>query len=135
MAAKEPAAEPDDDRPELLIKLQERKRRHQERGRLTRIAVVAVGLLLIPVGLLLSAPGVPGPGFAVILLGISFLALEFDPAERLLERVIVWGDRVGDRVKAASPREKVVAAVLGALALAAVTVVVVLWNVPLVPIL
>jgi Putative transmembrane protein (PGPGW) len=135
MAAEEHAAEPEDDRPELLVKLQERKRRHQARGRLHRLAVVALGVMLIPIGMFLSAPGVPGPGFAVILLGISFLALEFDPAERFLERVIVWGDRVGDRVKVATPREKGIAAVLIVATLAAAVAVVVLWDVPLVPVL
>jgi uncharacterized protein (TIGR02611 family) len=129
------AAEPEDDRPRLLIELQERKRRHQERGRLTRLAVVALGVILIPIGLLLSAPGVPGPGFAVILLGISFLALEFNPAERLLERVIRWGDRAADRVQAATPREKLVATMVATIALAGALAVVLLWDVPLVPVL
>lgn len=131
----EQTAAPQDDRPDLLIKLQERKRRHQERGRLHRLAVVALGAMLIPVGAFLSAPGVPGPGFAVILLGISFLALEFDPAERFLERVIVWGDRVADRAQVATPREKAIAAVVGAIVLAGCVAIVLLWDVPFVPVL
>ncbi|MGH2803945.1 MAG: PGPGW domain-containing protein, partial [Thermoleophilaceae bacterium] len=80
----------DDDRPELLIKLQERKRRHKERSLLHRVGVVLLGLLIVAVGVVLSGPGVPGPGIAVIVIGVGFLALEFDWAERLLERVIVW---------------------------------------------
>ena len=44
----------------------------------------------------MSGPGVPGPGIATILLGLVLLALEFERAERLLERVIVWGERAAD---------------------------------------
>ena len=77
----------------------------------------------------------PGPGFLVILLGISFLALEFDRAERLLERVIIWGDRVADRVEASSRREKIAAAVVVGLLVAAFVVAAVLWDIPFVPVL
>ncbi|MDQ4048124.1 MAG: PGPGW domain-containing protein, partial [Actinomycetota bacterium] len=83
----------EDDRPEMLVKLQERKKRHAQRSLPTRIAVVVLGVVLVVAGILLSGPGIPGPGFLVILLGLSFLALEFDRAERLLARAIIWGDR------------------------------------------
>ena len=126
---------PEDDRPELLIKLQERKERHKQRHIAHRVAVVALGALLIPIGIVMSGPGVPGPGFLVILLGISFLALEFDRAERLLERVILWGDRVADRVEASSAGEKIAAAVVVGLLVAAFVVAAVLWDIPFVPVL
>ena len=42
-------------------------------------------------------PGVPGPGIATILLGLFLLALEFERAERLLERAIVGRARGGAR--------------------------------------
>ncbi|HEY6779919.1 MAG TPA: PGPGW domain-containing protein [Thermoleophilaceae bacterium] len=135
MAAEEQAERPEDDRPELLIKLQERKERHKQRHIVHRAAVVALGALLIPIGIVMSGPGVPGPGFLVILLGISFLALEFDRAERLLERVIVWGDQLKDRVEASSTHEKVIAGVMATLALAAFAAWAVFWNIPLVPLL
>jgi uncharacterized protein (TIGR02611 family) len=138
MATEQQAAEagppPDDDRPELLIKLQERKERHKQRHILHRAAVVALGALLIPVGILMSGPGIPGPGFLVILLGISFLALEFDRAERLLEKVIVWADGAKDRLEAASTREKIAAGVAIAVVVAAFVVAAVLWNIPLLPV-
>lgn len=85
-------------------------------------------------GIALAAPGVPGPGFAVILLGLAFLALEFDRAERLLERAIVWGDHAKDRAEEASPRQKLVAGTLTALAVAAAVAAALLWDVPLVPV-
>jgi uncharacterized protein (TIGR02611 family) len=137
MAAEEQAARAtpeDDDRPQLLIKLQERKERHKQRHILHRVVVVALGALLIPVGIVMSGPGVPGPGFLVVLLGISFLALEFDRAERLLERVILWGDRAKDRIEASSRRERLAAGVVIALVVAACVAAALLWDIPLLPV-
>lgn len=128
--AAEPETEVDDDRPELLRKLEERKARHAERGIVARVGVVILGVILVLAGIVMSGPGVPGPGIVVILLGLSFLALEFDRAERLLAKAIVWGDNAKDRAEAASPRQKALAAVLGVLALAAVVAAVLLWNLP-----
>ena len=128
------AGEEDDDTPELLVKLRERKERHKQRHILHRIAIVIVGVLIVLAGGALSAPGVPGPGIAVIVIGLGFLALEFDWAERLLERAIVWGDRVKDRAEETSTAQRVVAGLVGALALAAFVVAAVLWDIPLLPI-
>jgi uncharacterized protein (TIGR02611 family) len=125
---------PEDDTPELLVKLRERKERHKERHLLHRIAIVLVGILIIIAGGALSAPGVPGPGIAVILIGLGFLALEFDWAERLLERAIIYADRVKDRAEETSTKQRVLAGVAGALALAAFVVAAILWDIPLLPI-
>ena len=97
----------DDDRPELLIKLQERKARHKQRNIVHRAAVVVFGVLVILVGIVLSGPGVPGPGFLVILIGLGFLALEFDRAERLLEKAIIWGDQLAERAEQTSTAQRV----------------------------
>lgn len=127
------AEEPDDDRPELLRKLEERKARHAQRGIVARVGVVVLGVFLVLAGAFMSGPGVPGPGIVVALLGLSFLALEFDRAERLLERAIVWADKAKDRAEAASPRQKALTGVLAALALVAFVVAAVLWDIPLLP--
>ena len=124
-----------DDKPELLKKLQERKERHEEAGILKRIGVVVLGVLLVLAGIVMSGPGVPGPGILVILIGLSFLALEFDRAERLLERAIVWGDNAAERAQNASPRQKAITTVLGTVAVAAFVVAAVLWDIPLIPVL
>src|SRR5215216_4668048 len=94
---------PEDDRPELLVKLHERRLHHQQRGRLHRAAIVALGFFLIMIGIGMSGPGVPGPGIATILVGLTFLALEFDRAERLLERAIRWADVAKDRAEQSTP--------------------------------
>src|SRR5919198_5531826 len=128
MAMDDRAARPDpigpseDDRPELLIKLQERKVRHQQRNIFQRAAIVVLGVLIVFAGILLSLPGVPGPGIVTIIFGVGFLALEWDWAERLLERVIIWGDRAAERAANATMRERVVTGILTVLAVAAFAV-------------
>jgi uncharacterized protein (TIGR02611 family) len=129
-----PDREPEDDRPEMLRQLEERKARHAQRGIVARAGVVVLGVVLVLLGILMSGPGIPGPGIVVILLGLSFLALEFDWAERLLGKAIVWADNAKDRAQAASPRQKALTAALALLALAAFVVAAVLWDIPLLPV-
>jgi uncharacterized protein (TIGR02611 family) len=125
---------PADDRPELLKKLQERKERHKQRHIVHRAGVVFVGCLIVLAGIVMSGPGVPGPGIAVILVGLGFLALEFDRAERLLERFIVWADQAAERAEQTSTAQRAVAVIAAAIAVAAFAVAAILWDIPLMPI-
>lgn len=127
-------AERDDDKPEMLVKLQERKERHAERGLPARIGVVVIGVLLVILGIFMSGPGIPGPGIVVILIGLSFLALEFDRAERLLEKVIVWADNAKERAENAPRSQKIATGVIGALLLAGFVVWAILDDIPLLPV-
>jgi uncharacterized protein (TIGR02611 family) len=126
--------EEDDDTPELLVKLRERKERHKERHIVYRAGVVVLGVLVVAAGIVMSGPGVPGPGIAVILIGLGLLALEFDRAERLLERAIIWADRAKDRAEETSTKQRVLAGIAGALAVAAFVAAAILWDIPLLPI-
>jgi uncharacterized protein (TIGR02611 family) len=99
-----------------------------------RVAVVVLGFLIVCAGILMSLPGAPGPGIAVILIGLGFLALEFDRAERLLERAVVWADRAKDRAEETSTGQRILAGVVGALAVAGFIVAALLWDIPLLPI-
>jgi uncharacterized protein (TIGR02611 family) len=123
-----------EDRPELLRKLEQRKARHQERGVFARVGVVVLGVVLVALGILMSGPGVPGPGIVVILIGLSFLALEFERAERLLEKAIIWADRAKVRAEAASPAQKAASAVAALVAVAAFVFAAVRWDIPLLPV-
>jgi uncharacterized protein (TIGR02611 family) len=123
-----------DDRPELLVKLQERKERHKQRHPVHRAAVVVLGFLIVLAGIVLSGPGVPGPGIVVILIGLGFLALEFDRAERLLEKAIIWGDRAAERAERTSTGQRLLAGVLAALAIAGFVAAAILWDIPLLPV-
>ena len=125
---------PEDDTPELLVKLRERKERHKQRHLLHRIGIVILGVLVVLAGLFMSGPGVPGPGIAVILIGLGFLALEFDWAERLLERGILYADELKDRAEETSTAQRVLAGLIAAMAVAAFVVAAVLWDIPLLPI-
>jgi uncharacterized protein (TIGR02611 family) len=124
-----------DDRPELLIKLQDRKARHKQRHIVHRVAVVVAGVLIVCVGVVLTLPGVPGPGILTIILGVGFLALEFDRAERWLERVIIWGDTAAERAERSTTRQRVTAGIVTALAAGGFVAAAILWNIPLVPVL
>ena len=57
----------------------------------------------------MSGPGVPGPGIVTIVVGLGFLALEFDWAERWLERVIIWGDRAAERAERTTTKQRIAA--------------------------
>ncbi len=135
MAAEDSADRREDDRPELLIKLQERKERHQQRNIFQRAAVVVAGVLIVMAGIVMSGPGVPGPGILTILIGLGFLALEFDWAERWMEKVIIWGDGAAERAEQTTTKQRVVAGITTALAVGAFAVAAILWDIPLVPIL
>ena len=124
-----------DDRPELLIKLQERKALHKQRNMLHRIAIVIIGVLIVLAGIVMSGPGVPGPGIVTIILGLGFLALEFDWAERWLERVIIWGDHVAERAERTTKRQRVAAGLATAAAAAAFAFWAIRDDIPLVPVL
>src|SRR5918995_6046558 len=134
MATEEAASRDGDDTPELLIKLRERKERHKQRHIVHRVGVVVLGFLIVLAGIVMSGPGVPGPGIAVILIGLGFLALEFDRAERLLERAVIWADRAKGRAEETSPRQRSLAGLAGALVVAAFLIAAILWDIPLLPI-
>lgn len=135
MATEDAAGPPPDDTPELLIKLRERKERHKQRNIFQRIGIVFLGVLVVIAGIIMSGPGVPGPGIVTILFGLGFLALEFDWAERWMERVIVWGDRAAERAEQTSTRQRVIAGIAAVLVAGAFVTAAILWDIPLVPIL
>jgi uncharacterized protein (TIGR02611 family) len=124
-----------EDIPDLIRKLRERKVRHKQRHIVHRAAVVLLGCLLVLAGIVMSGPGVPGPGIATILVGLGLLALEFERAERLLERAVVWGERAAQRAERTTTGQRVAGGIAAALALGAFVVAAVLWDIPLLPVL
>lgn len=118
----------------LIERLEERRERHLQRSRLYRAAVVLAGFVLILAGIVLSGPGVPGPGFLVILIGLGLLALEFAWAARTLERAVEYGERAKERAERASPWQRVLGGVVAALALGAFVAAAILYDIPLLPV-
>ena len=108
-----------------------RRSRHRERPRAYRIGFAGLGFLVLGAGIAMLV--LPGPGVAVIIVGLAMLALEFAWAERGLVRAVERMDRARDAAVQASPRQRVVA--LSLLAAAAVLVVAGFWylDVPFVP--
>jgi uncharacterized protein (TIGR02611 family) len=135
MTTEEATGPGEDDRPELLIKLQERKVRHKQRNILQRAAIVFLGILIVIAGIVMSGPGVPGPGIVTIVIGLGFLALEFDWAERWLERVIIWGDTAAERAEQTTTKQRVAAGIATAAAIGAFAAAAILWDIPLMPVL
>jgi uncharacterized protein (TIGR02611 family) len=48
-----------------------------------RVLRITSGILLLVAGLVLMIPGIPGPGFLLIFLGLSILAVDYVWAHRL----------------------------------------------------
>lgn len=76
-------------------KLADKREAHQQRSRTYRIAYVAAGVVVLIAGIL--AIPFPGPGWAIVFVGLGMLALEFTWAERLaiivlngLQRFWTW---------------------------------------------
>jgi Zn-dependent membrane protease YugP len=113
-----------------IKKLRRRKERHQQRSKLYRIPFAIVGGMIVLAGVLLSLPGVPGPGILLVALGLAMLALEFDRAERLLEKII---DRVEEAREKTSAAQEIALAVLGLAAIAGYVVAALLWEIPVLP--
>ena len=110
----------------LLDRLHARRERHARRSLAYRVGFGAAGFAVVAAGVVLSLPLVPGPGIPLIVVGLAMLALEFDWAERLLERIVLRVDRVLLRPGA-------LLVVLAALA-AAVVLAAVLVDVPYLPV-
>jgi uncharacterized protein (TIGR02611 family) len=113
-----------------IERLRERRERHKQRHKLYRFGVGLLGGFLILAGLALSLPGVPGPGLVVVAIGLGLLALEFDRAERLLERIL---ERIEDATEGAKPWQKALVAALVVVGAVGSIVLVVFWDVPLIP--
>jgi uncharacterized protein (TIGR02611 family) len=118
-------------RPRLIERVRARQQSHKERNRVYRVGVAVLGFLLCAAGLVMLIT--PGPGIPVIVLGLGLLALEFAWAERWLERLLDRAEQAVDQVSQGSPAKRAAILSAGVLALAAVVVMVVLWDIPYFP--
>jgi uncharacterized protein (TIGR02611 family) len=114
-------AESEEERPHVFKRLHAYLHRHPITALATKIVVTIVGTLVIMVGIILSGPGVPGPGFVVIIFGLAILSTEFEWAERLLTRARRWLERSRDRVRDMDPVVRRRRIVVGLLAMAVVS--------------
>ena len=118
--------------PKLVRKLRERQVEHKQRGRLYRWGFAAVGATVLLVGIAMLV--LPGPAFVVIPIGLAILSLEFEWAERLLEKALIKGEEAKRKAAAASPAQKRLSAAAVVLGAAACVAAVLLWDIPFVPV-
>lgn len=103
-----------------LKRLHARLHAHPVTGAVTKVVITIAGLVVIAVGVVLSGPGIPGPGFVVIIAGLALLATEWSWAERLLTKARAALKKQTDKVRAMDPAVRRRRAVLGTLAVVVV---------------
>ena len=116
-----------------IEKLHRRREAHQDRHKLVRVGVVVLGVVITLAGIVMTGP-IPGPGFLVIPIGLTLLALEFTWAERLLERIVVWADNAREQAANRSKGQKIATGVAIAIAIAAFVTAAILWDIPVLPV-
>jgi uncharacterized protein (TIGR02611 family) len=113
--------------------VRERKEHHKQRGRLYRAGWVVAGVIVMIVGGALSLPGVPGPGLVLVVVGLGMLALEFDRAERVLEKILGRVEHVIDEAVDAPRWQQALGILVTLAAFVAVGAAFYLWDVPVLP--
>ncbi len=124
-----PAPQP---RSRWAAKLERRRERYQERGRLYRVGFQIVGVLITLAGVVMLVT--PGPAFVLIPIGLAMLAMEFAWAEAALEKALEQAEKAQAGAKEASTRSKVLTVLAGVLVVAAVVGAIFYADVP-VPVL
>jgi uncharacterized protein (TIGR02611 family) len=109
------------ERPRIIERLLARREQHRTRHILFRVAWGIAGGLVLVAGLIMLVT--PGPAFVLIPVGLAMLALEFEWAERLLERALLQAERARAKAAATSPFQRVAGAIVAAGALAGALVV------------
>ena len=123
----------DDGRPrhKLIERLELRRAVHRERHPLFRIAFGIGGVIVTLAGVIMLVT--PGPAFVLIPIGLAMLSMEFVWAERLLAKSLEQAAVAQEKAARTTRRERVLAALAGLLALAAVVLAVLWWDIPLLP--
>ncbi len=88
-------------------------------------AVVLTGLALVPL---------PGPGWAIVFIGLGMLALEFEWAENLMEKVLNRLEFAQEAARNATPLQKALGIAGTVLGIAACVAAAILWDIPLLPV-
>jgi len=127
----------DDARPrsrarQLLESLEDRRAAFRDRHVLYRSVFVVLGVAVTLAGFAMLV--LPGPAIVVIPVGLAMLALQFDWAERALERAVDQAERAADAASASSPVQRVLVGVAVAVAAAALAVWAYVGDVPFLPV-
>jgi uncharacterized protein (TIGR02611 family) len=115
----------------LIERVRARRDRHKERNRIYRVVFAVAGFAVLLAGVIMLVT--PGPGIAVILIGLGMLALEFAWAERWLERVLTRAEAAVDHVAQGPPWQRAAVLALGVVTAIAFGAIVFLWDIPYLP--
>ena len=116
----------------LAEKLARRRERHIQHGTAYRVVFVIVAFVILIGGLALVP--LPGPGWAIVFIGLGMLALEFKWAENLMEKILDRFEAAKESAANASPLQKALGIAATALGIAACVAAAILWDIPLLPV-
>ena len=126
------AESPPEHRLSLSEKLARRRERHIRRSMAYRVLFVILAFAVLIGGLALIP--LPGPGWAIVFIGLGMLALEFKWAENLMEKILDRLEAAKRSAADASPLQKALGIVATAVGIAACVAAAILWDIPLLPV-
>jgi uncharacterized protein (TIGR02611 family) len=118
-------------RPKLIERLELRRATHRERHPLYRVAFGIGGAVVTVAGLIMLVT--PGPAFVLIPIGLAMLSMEFVWAERLLVKSLEQAAVAQEKAAQTTTGQRILAAIATLLAIAALVLVVLWWDVPVLP--
>lgn len=118
-------------KPRIVRRLEAQRERHRQRGLLVRVLYTVVGFTVLIAGLLMLV--LPGPALLVIPIGLALLSLEFVWAEGLLERALQHAEAAKRKAQESTHTQRLLGAIAGALAVAAIVVWGLIGDIPLLP--
>jgi uncharacterized protein (TIGR02611 family) len=116
----------------LSEKLAQRRERHIQRSMPYRVAFMVAAFAVLLGGIALIP--LPGPGWAIVFVGLGMLALEFKWAENLMEKILDRLEGAKDAAENASPAQKALGVVATVLGIAACVAAAILWDIPVLPV-
>ena len=116
----------------LSEKLARRRERHIQHSTAYRVLFVIAAFAILIGGLALVP--LPGPGWAIVFIGLGMLALEFKWAENLMEKILDRFEAAKKSAANASPLQKALGIAASALGIAACVAAAILWDIPLLPV-
>lgn len=123
----------EDGRPrhKLIERLELRRAVHRERHPVFRLAFGIGGALVTLAGVIMLVT--PGPAFVLIPIGLAMLSMEFVWAERLLVKSLEQAAVAQEKAAQTTRTQRILAAIATLLAIAAIVLAVLWWDVPLLP--
>ena len=116
----------------LAEKLARRRERHIQRSMPYRVGFMIVAFAILLGGIALIP--LPGPGWAIVFVGLGMLALEFKWAENLMEKILDRLEAAKESAANASPLQKALGIAAAAVGIAACVAAAILWDIPLLPV-